>query len=75
MADLHQVKTPMSEAPRMEIGPPHPESLEMAEVGFAAWAEGLSDDASDLIAPDAGEEVRWTADHGWVSPDSIKPGV
>jgi len=48
---------------------PHPESLEMAEVGFAAWAEGLSDDASDLIAPGAGEEVRWSADHGWVGPE------
>jgi len=48
---------------------PHPESLEMAEVGFATWAEGFSDDASDLIAPGAGEEVRWSADCGWVGPE------
>jgi hypothetical protein len=48
---------------------PHPESLEMAEVGFATWAEGLSDDASDLIAPGAGEAVRWSADRGWVVPE------
>ena len=48
---------------------PHPESLEMAEAGFPAWAEGLPDDASDLIAPGAGEGVRWTADGGWVGTD------
>lgn len=50
---------------RQSLCHPHPESLEMAEAGFATWAAGLSDDASDLIAPGAGKEVRWTADHGW----------
>ena len=53
---------------RKSLSHPHPESLEMAEVGFATWAEGLGD-ASDLIAPDAGEGVRWTADRGWVGTD------
>ena len=48
---------------------PHPESLEMADAGFATWAERLADDASDLIAPGAGEEVRWTADHGWMGTE------
>lgn len=51
---------------RKSLSHPHPESLEMAEVGLATWAAGLPDDASDLIAPGAGEEVRWTADRGWV---------
>jgi len=35
---------------------------------MASWAEGLSDDASELIAPGAGEAVRWTAGRGWVGP-------
>lgn len=48
---------------------PHPESLEMAEVGFATWAEGLPGDSSDLVAPGAGWGVRWTADRGWVGTD------
>jgi hypothetical protein len=45
---------------RQSLTHPHPESLEMAEVGLATWTEGLLDDASDLIAPDAGERVQWT---------------
>jgi hypothetical protein len=44
----------------------HPESLEMAEAGLASWAERLPGDASDLFDHDAGEEMRWVADHGWV---------
>ena len=51
---------------RQSLRQPHPESREMAEAGFPAWVEGLPDDASALIAPDAGEGVRWTADRGWV---------
>ena len=54
---------------RTSLRHPHPESLEMAEVDFATWAEGLPGDTSDLIAPGAGEGVRWAADRGWVSED------
>lgn len=60
-ADRHR-----TEQLKQSLSHPHPDSLEMSEAGFAAWAEGLPEDASDLIAPDAGEEVRWTADQGWV---------
>jgi hypothetical protein len=58
-----------SEQLRESLRHPHPESLEMAEIGFAGWAEGLVGDDSDLIAPGAGEEVRWTTDRGWVGTD------
>jgi hypothetical protein len=54
---------------RRSLSHPHPESLEMAEAGLATWTEGLLDDASDLIAPGAGEGVEWTADRGWVGTD------
>ena len=63
------VREERTEQLRQSLRHPHPESLEMAEAGFATWAEGLSDDASDLIAPGAGEDVRWTADHGWVGAE------
>ena len=51
---------------RQSLRNPHPESLAMAEVGFAEWAGGLPEEDSDLVAPGAGEELRWTADRGWV---------
>jgi hypothetical protein len=54
---------------RQSLSQPHPESLEMAEGGFSSWAEGLPDDASDLIAPGAGEGMRWSADRGWAGTD------
>jgi hypothetical protein len=54
---------------RQSLRHPHPESLEMAEAGFSSWAKGLPDDASALIAPGAGEGVRWTAERGWVGTD------
>lgn len=44
---------------------PHPETLEIAEVGFAAWAESISDGAAELVAPETGEPLRWSAEHGW----------
>jgi hypothetical protein len=54
---------------RQSLSHPHPESLELTEVGFATWTEGLPKDAGDLVAPGAGEGVRWTADRGWVGTD------
>lgn len=48
---------------------PHPETLEMAEVGLSSWDKSLADDASDLIAPGGGESVRWSAEHGWEGGD------
>ena len=68
-AVAHELDRRRTEQLRQSLSHPHPESLEMAEAGFATWAEGLSDDASDLIAPGAGEEVRWTADRGWAGTE------
>lgn len=45
---------------------PHPESLELAETGFNAWASGLGEDASDLVNPGTGKAVQWSTDRGWV---------
>jgi hypothetical protein len=68
-AVTHELDRRRTEQLRQSLNQPHPESLEMAEAGFATWGEGLSDDAADLIAPGAGEGVRWTYDHGWVGTD------
>ena len=68
-AVTHELDRRRTEQLRQSLDHPHPDRLKMAEVGFAAWAEGLAEDASDLIAPGAGEAVRWTADHGWVGTE------
>jgi hypothetical protein len=68
-AVTHELDRRRTEQLRQSLRHPHPESLEMTDVGFATWTEGLSEDASGLIAPGVGEEVRWTADHGWLGTD------
>ena len=68
-AVTHELDRRRNEQLRQSLRHPHPESREMAEAGFSIWAEGLSDDASDLIPPGAGERVRWTADSGWVGTE------
>ncbi len=46
---------------------PHPESTELAEAGFGAWANSLPpDDAADLVDVRGGTAVRWIPERGWV---------
>jgi Arc/MetJ-type ribon-helix-helix transcriptional regulator len=46
---------------------PHPESVELAEQGFAEWAEGLPrEDAEALVDVKAGKAIRWVPGEGWV---------
>jgi hypothetical protein len=68
-AVTHELGQCRNEQLQQSLLQPLPESLEVAEVGFAPWADRLPDDASDLIAPGAGEAVQWTADRGWIGAD------
>ena len=52
---------------RRSLAAPHPETRQMAEAGFDAWANALPDeDVADLVEPAAGKPVRWVAGKGWV---------
>ena len=45
---------------------PHPESVEMAELGLNNWRAGLpEEDVSELLDPKAGKAVRWVHGKGW----------
>ena len=44
----------------------HPETRKLAELGIEEWAARLPDEqASDLVDPNAGRDVRWTPGEGW----------
>ena len=52
---------------RQSLRAPHTESRQMAEAGFAVWAQGLPrEDVSGLVDPKAGTPVRWVPGKGWV---------
>lgn len=52
---------------RRSLRSPHPESVQLAEAGFDAWAESLPrDNVADLVDVKAGTPVRWVPGRGWV---------
>jgi hypothetical protein len=50
----------------VSIANPHPESFELAEAGFADWADALPE-AEGLIDVTAGKAVRWIEGEGWIA--------
>lgn len=44
---------------------PHPESLEAADQGLAAYREALPAEPTDLVDPAAGVRVTWRDGEGW----------
>lgn len=51
---------------RRSLEDPHPESGELAEMGFDDWAARLPDeDVSDLLDATGGTPVRWVPGEGW----------
>lgn len=55
------------EALERSLRSPHPETTELVDEGFAAWASSLpEEDIADLVDLGAGTEVRWVPDQGWV---------
>src|ERR1700689_1709620 len=52
---------------RLSLQNPHPESAELAELGFEEWARGLPDeDTEALVDSSAGRPIRWIPGEGWV---------
>jgi post-segregation antitoxin (ccd killing protein) len=54
------------DALRASLESPHPETAEMAEVGWAEWAGTAADADADLVDPAEGTPVRWSPEKGWV---------
>jgi Arc/MetJ-type ribon-helix-helix transcriptional regulator len=52
---------------RRSLRSPHPESAQLVEAEFDAWAESLPrENAADLVDVKAGTPVRWVPRRGWV---------
>ena len=52
---------------RMSLDNPHPESADMAELGFDDWAGSLPvEAAASLVDMTAGKPVLWIPGQGWV---------
>jgi hypothetical protein len=46
---------------------PHPETGDLAELGFDDWARSLpEEDAESLVDMTAGKSVRWVPGEGWI---------
>ncbi len=50
---------------RRSLEAPHAEGLEFAELGLAAYRDGLPVELVDLIEPAAGVRVAWREGEGW----------
>jgi hypothetical protein len=63
----HEIERRRREALRRSLGTPHPDSAELAEVGFDEWAGGLPvEDVTEIVDIRAGKSVRWILGEGWV---------
>lgn len=52
---------------RRSLENPHPESQEVAELGFEDWSRELPDeDAEALVDSSAGRSITWVPGSGWV---------
>jgi post-segregation antitoxin (ccd killing protein) len=61
------------EALRAALENPHPETAEMAEVGWAEWAAATDPADADLVDPGGGTPVQWSPEKGWIKRDEPRP--
>ena len=62
----HELERRRRELLQDSLRSPHPETAELAEAGFEDWASSLpEEDASGLVDPRAGTDVRWVPGKGW----------
>ena len=48
------------------LSSPHPEALELADIGLADWGASLPAETEGLVNVSAGTAVRWVEGQGWV---------
>ena len=54
---------------RRSLENPHPDSVELAELGIADWMKKLpTEDIESLVDATVGKPIRWVAGKGWLEP-------
>ena len=52
---------------RRSLQNPHPESAELAKLGFEEWTRGLPEENTEVLVDSrAGKPVSWVSGKGWV---------
>jgi post-segregation antitoxin (ccd killing protein) len=62
------------EALRAALENPHPETAELAEVGWAEWAATADPADADLVDPEGGTPIQWSPEKGWIKPNEPRTG-
>lgn len=65
-AVTHELDRRRREGLLQSLQRPHPEAVDLAEVGVAAWGADLPADDEGLVDASAGKAVRWVEGSGWV---------
>ena len=62
----HELERRRRETIRRSLLTPHPESGDTSELGLDAWGAALPEGDDDLLDPEAGTDVEWRPEEGWV---------
>lgn len=68
IAVRHELDRRRHEALLQSVANPHPETVELADVGTTDWVSELPDE-SDLVDLTRGTAVRWVEGQGWVEDE------
>ena len=62
----HELARRQRDALLQSINRPHPDIIELADIGLADWTSDLPNDDEGLVDTRGGIAVRWIEDRGWV---------
>ncbi len=62
----HELARRQRDALLQSLSNPHPEIIELADIGLADWVSDLPKDDEGLVDVRGGTAVRWIEDRGWL---------
>ncbi|HEU4582706.1 MAG TPA: hypothetical protein VFS67_30825 [Polyangiaceae bacterium] len=62
----HELRRRRREGLLRSLASPHPEAVELSEIGLGDWGASLPAGDEGLVDERAGKSVRWVEGQGWV---------